>query len=181
VANTLAAGMGYLAFGGGRLFGQIHRDEDRQAGNGTSGGNSIITAKHWVTLATIALLVVGVVGFHVHVGMGAFAAAVVLTLAGVTDKKKAILTLPWGVIIMVSGVTVLTSLLEKTGGIDLFTTFLARFATHQSVTGLIALVTGLSRSTAARRVWRCRRSCRACRGWSPSSEVATLWRSPRRF
>ena len=39
---------------------------------------------------------------------------------------------------MVCGVTVLTSLLEKTGGIDLFTTYLARFATHRSVTGLIA-------------------------------------------
>jgi di/tricarboxylate transporter len=44
---------------------------------------------------------------------------------------------------MVCGVTVLTSLLEKTGGIDLFTTILARFATHRSITGLIALVTGL--------------------------------------
>ena len=33
--------------------------------------------RHWVTLATIAILVVGVVGFRVHVGMGAFAAAVV--------------------------------------------------------------------------------------------------------
>ena len=52
-------------------------------------------------------------------------------------------TIPWGVIVMVCGVTVLTSLLEKTGGIDLFTTILARFATHRSVTGLIALVTGL--------------------------------------
>ena len=51
--------------------------------------------------------------------------------------------LPWSVIVMVCGVTVLTSLLEKTGGIDLFTTILARFATHRSVTGLIALVTGL--------------------------------------
>ena len=99
--------------------------------------------KHRVTLATIALLVVGVVGFSVHVGMGAFAAAVVLTLARVTDEKKAVQAMPWSVILMVCGVTVLTSLLEKTGGIDLFTTFLARFATHQSVTGLIALVTGL--------------------------------------
>ena len=52
-------------------------------------------------------------------------------------------SIPWGVIVMVCGVTVLTSLLEKTGGIDLFTTILARFATHRSVTGLIALVTGL--------------------------------------
>ena len=102
-----------------------------------------MAAKHWITLATIAILVVGVVGFHVHVGMGAFAAAVVLTLAKVTDEKQAILALPWSVIVMVCGVTVLTALLEKTGGIDLFTTILARFATHRSVTGLIALVTGL--------------------------------------
>ena len=96
-----------------------------------------------ITLATIAILVVGVVGFRVHVGMGAFAAAVVLTLAKVADERPAIPALPWSVIVMVCGVTVLTSLLEKTGGIDLFTTILARFATQRSVTGLIALVTGL--------------------------------------
>ena len=44
---------------------------------------------------------------------------------------------------MVCGVTVLTSLLEKTGGIDLFTTLLARLATRRTITGWIALVTGL--------------------------------------
>ena len=101
-----------------------------------------VTLEHWVTLGTIAVFFVGVIGFHVHVGMGAFAAAVVLTLAKVTDEKPVILEIPWSVIVMVCGVTVLTSLLEKTGGIDLFTTILARFATHRSVTGLIALVDG---------------------------------------
>ena len=35
-----------------------------------------MTPRHWITLATIAILVVGVVVFRVHVGMGAFAAAV---------------------------------------------------------------------------------------------------------
>jgi di/tricarboxylate transporter len=145
LANTLAAGVAYLAFGGWRLLGQLHDDEheDRQAGEDGSGASAAMTLKQWVTLAAIALLVVGVVGLHVHVGMGAFAAAMVLTLAGVTDERHAVLELPWGVIMMVCGVTVLTSLLEKTGGIDLFTTLLARFATHRSVTGLIALVTGL--------------------------------------
>ena len=99
--------------------------------------------KHWITLGAIAILVTGVVGFQVHVGMGAFAAAALLTLAKAADERPAIQAIPWGVIVMVCGVTVLTSLLEKTGGIDLFTTILARFATHRSVTGLIALVTGL--------------------------------------
>ena len=141
MANTLAAGIGYLAFGGWRLFSQV--DLDQAAGHGTSGPVAAMTLKHWITLGAISLLVTGVVGFQIHVGMGAFVAAVVLMLAKVTDEKPAILTIPWGVIMMVCGVTVLTSLLEKTGGIDLFTTILARFATHRSVTGLIALVTGL--------------------------------------
>ncbi len=140
-ANTLVASVGYLAFGGWRLFRQVHVDRPTPAG--TSGLEKAMTWRHWTTLGTIALLVVGVVGFQVHVGMGAFAAAVVLTLARVTDEKPAFLAIPWSVIVMVSGVTVLTSLLEKTGGIDLFTTLLARFATHRTVTGLIALVTGL--------------------------------------
>ena len=93
--------------------------------------------------AVVASLVIGVVGFHVHVGMGAFVVAVILTLAKITRDKHAVGALPWSVIMMVCGVTVLTSLLEKTGGIDLFTTYLARFATHRSVTGLIAFFTGL--------------------------------------
>jgi di/tricarboxylate transporter len=102
-----------------------------------------MAAKHWVTLGAIALLVVGVIGFRLHIGLGAIAAAALLTLAKMTDEKPVVPILPWSVIMMVCGVTVLTSLLEKTGGIDLFTTILARFATHRTVTGMIALVTGL--------------------------------------
>jgi di/tricarboxylate transporter len=141
VANMLAAGIGYLAFGGWRLFGRA--DENDPADSNSPGSVAAMSLNHWTTLATIAVLVIGVVGFQVHVGMGAFAASAVLTLAKVTDEKPAILAIPWSVIMMVCGVTVLTALLEKTGGIDLFTTILARFATHRSVTGLIALVAGL--------------------------------------
>jgi di/tricarboxylate transporter len=51
--------------------------------------------------------------------------------------------MPWSVIMMVSGVTVLISMLEKTGGLDLFTAGLARLASPGSITGVIAFVTGL--------------------------------------
>jgi hypothetical protein len=44
---------------------------------------------------------------------------------------------------MVTGVTVLIGLLEKTGGLDLFTAVLARFATRDTVTGMIAFLTGI--------------------------------------
>jgi hypothetical protein len=43
----------------------------------------------------------------------------------------------------VCGVTVLISILEKKGGMDLFTTILARFSTQSSVTGVMGFVTGL--------------------------------------
>jgi Na+/H+ antiporter NhaD/arsenite permease-like protein len=141
VANTLVAGMGYLVFGGWRLLGRS--DEDGQADDGVSSPSEALALRHWISLGAITLLVVGVIGFRVHVGMGAMAAAVMLTLVKVVDHKPVIQELPWSVIVMVCGVTVLTSLLEKTGGIDLFTTILAQFATHRSVTGLIAFVTGL--------------------------------------
>jgi Na+/H+ antiporter NhaC len=44
---------------------------------------------------------------------------------------------------MMSGVTVLIALMEDTGGLDLFTAALARLATPQTITGVIAFVTGL--------------------------------------
>jgi di/tricarboxylate transporter len=50
---------------------------------------------------------------------------------------------PWPVITMVCGVSVLIGVLEKTGGMDLFTTLLSRLATPGSVNGVIAGVTGL--------------------------------------
>ena len=44
---------------------------------------------------------------------------------------------------MVSGVTVLIGLLEKTGGLDLFTALLAGMATRDTVTGAVAFVTAV--------------------------------------
>jgi di/tricarboxylate transporter len=140
-ANVLVAAAGYITCGGLRLFGQAqgNRDSDRDPLDCPVP----MAARHWVTLGAIALLVIGVIGFQVHIGLGAIAAAAVLTLSKITDERPIVPVLPWSVIMMVCGVTVLTSLLEKTGGIDLFTTILARFATHRTITGLIALVTGL--------------------------------------
>jgi di/tricarboxylate transporter len=144
-ANAIVAALGYLAFGGWRLFGRNSGDEPVGEGRG---GPEVVPAgrmlpSQMATLAAIAILVVGVVGFGVHVGMGALAAAVVLILAKAADERPAIAGLPWSVIVMVCGVTVLTALLEKTGGIKAFTTLMAQVATPRTAGGLMALVTGL--------------------------------------
>jgi di/tricarboxylate transporter len=44
---------------------------------------------------------------------------------------------------MVCGVTVLTALLERTGGMDRFAKIISRTSNPQTITGIIALLTGL--------------------------------------
>ena len=71
--------------------------------------------RHWFTIAIIVAWIVGVVALKLHVGMAAFAAAAVLVLAR-ADEQSAVRQVPWGVIVMVCGVTVLIALLKRTGG-----------------------------------------------------------------
>jgi di/tricarboxylate transporter len=99
--------------------------------------------RHWLTLAVIAALILSVLFFNVNVGMGAFLAAVVLVLTGAADDGEAIKRMPWRVIVMVCGVTVLIALLERAQGIDLLVSLVARFSTRETVTGVVAFLTGV--------------------------------------
>ena len=85
----------------------------------------------------------GVVLMGANIGMAAFAGAVVLAVVRVAEHEQAIRRMPWTTIVMVSGMTILIALLEKTGGLDLFTALLARIATPGTVTGAVAFVTAV--------------------------------------
>ncbi|MFQ5929662.1 MAG: SLC13 family permease [Acidobacteriota bacterium] len=152
IAHASVGFAGYFIFGGWRLFSRTYSEPQvsPETLNPVSEHSDALPAsehsfqpQHWVTLSVIGLLIVGVIFFDVNVGMGAFAGAVLLILLRITDEVAAVRAMPWGPILMVCGVTVLIGLLEKTGGLDLFTAFLARFSTQESVTGVVAFVTGL--------------------------------------
>ncbi|HET9466864.1 MAG TPA: SLC13 family permease [Vicinamibacterales bacterium] len=137
-AHAAVAFGGYALFGGLQLFKSSasvtieHKREDIE-----------LDTSNMITIVVIAALLTGVLFFDVNVGMGAFAGAVILAAVGAADHKEAIKKMPWSVIVMMSGVTVLIALMEKTGGLDLFTAALARLATPGTITGVIAFVTGL--------------------------------------
>jgi Na+/H+ antiporter NhaD/arsenite permease-like protein len=99
--------------------------------------------RHWVTIGVIGAWIAGVIGFQLSVGLAAFLAASVLVLLAVADESAAMKRVPWGVIVMVCGVTVLIAVLEKTGGMELFTSLLARLASPATINGVVAFVTGL--------------------------------------
>lgn len=98
---------------------------------------------YWTTVAVLATWIVGVTVFKLNVGLSAFAAAAVLVLLGAGDESRAVSRMPWGVILMVSGVTLLIAVLEKTGGMELFAALLAMLATPATINGTMAFVTGL--------------------------------------
>ena len=147
LAHALVAFSGYALFGGLKLFvrapaaavpgitevdappGSVHADAFRR--------------RHWITLGTIVALVLSVVVVKVNVGMAAFAGAVVLVLSKSADDGEAFKRMPWRVIVMVCGVTVLIALVEKAQGIDLLVSMVARTASATTVTGLVAFFTGI--------------------------------------
>ena len=99
--------------------------------------------QHWLTIAVIAALIIGAIAFNVNVGMAALIGALVLTVARAADERAAFKAMPWNVIVMVTGVTVLVALLEKTGGMDLFARFIGNLATPATLTPFTAFFTGL--------------------------------------
>jgi di/tricarboxylate transporter len=100
-------------------------------------------ARHWLTVAVIGAWIAGVIAYQSNVGLAAFLAASLLVLMAIADETAAMKRVPWSVIVMVCGVTVLIAVLEKTGGMELFTGMLARLATPSTLNGTVAFVTGL--------------------------------------
>ena len=98
--------------------------------------------RHWITIGVIGTLLAGVIFFDVNVGLGAYACAIVLALLKAGDESAAVRIMPWRVIMMVCGVTVLISVLDATGGLELFTRVLAGVSTANTVTAVMAFTTG---------------------------------------
>jgi di/tricarboxylate transporter len=136
VAHAMVAFAGYFLFGGWRLFKNRFKGE-------AGGADTQFTLQHWVTIAVIGCVLVVVLAFKANIGMAAFTGAVVLAALKIADHDQSIRRMPWTPILMVCGVSVLVALLEKTGGLDLFTELLSKIATPGSLTGVIAFVTGL--------------------------------------
>jgi di/tricarboxylate transporter len=158
LGHALVAFGGFFLFGGLKLFARpaVAAPVPNTLPNGVPNGAPKGVAddclpgeelpleyRHWLTMGIVAALILSVIFFEVNVGMGAFVGAVILVLARAADDTVAIKAMPWGVIMMVCGVTVLIALLEKTQGIELLVSLIARLSTAESVTAVVALITGL--------------------------------------
>jgi len=116
------------------------------------------SAKQIITLGAMGVLLLAVIlpglpvvkgvlppwfgNITANVGTVSFVLAVVLLLLDVADPAEALSSVPWGVIMMVCGVTVLIGVMEQTGGLTALVHVIARVSTPVTVTGWLGLTTG---------------------------------------
>ena len=78
-----------------------------------------------------------------NVGSIAFMLSCVLMLTGSGDSKKAIKVIPWGVIMMVCGVTVLVEVMDKAGGLNALVKIIGAISNPVTVNAWLGLITGV--------------------------------------
>lgn len=135
-AHASVALVGYLLFGG---IAQLRRKDTGHVEEEAAP----FGREHWITMVVIAALVLGVLVWKMNIGMAAFACAAVLALTRASNDAEAIRKMPWNTLVMVSGVTVLIGILEKTQGIELFAGLMAKVSTPGTVTAVVAFLTGV--------------------------------------
>jgi len=138
LAHALVGVGGFFMFGGWKLF-----KNSTQSVALESRDMAVMEKQHWLTIAGIIMLIILVAGFSFDVGMVALIIATVLILLRTVDEAVAIKGIPWSVILMVTGVTVLITLLRETEGLDLITTGIANVATAGTINPIVAFTAGI--------------------------------------
>ncbi len=157
VAQGIVVVPGFLVFGGWAWL-RRHRGEEVDL-EVLAPRPDPLTRRQWATVVAVVALVALVVvpalpgvSDHVplwlghvtgNVGTVAFVLAGILMLADAADSRRAIESMPWFVIMMISGVTVLVHVLSASGGLDAITTAIASFSGPVTVTFWLGLVTGV--------------------------------------
>lgn len=104
---------------------------------------STLSKQQLITCGVIVAWIIGVLVFKLNLGLSAFVAIALLILTNASEETAAIKKVPWTVIVMVCGVSVLIAILEKTGGMEHFTTLLSQISSASSINGIIAFITGI--------------------------------------
>ena len=101
------------------------------------------TWRQSLTLAAVTAVIATTAACGAHVGFAALAATTLLVLTGCALEREMWREMPWGVIFMVCGMSVLVALCEKTGAMGVIGRWIASCATPDTLTAWLAGLTGL--------------------------------------
>ena len=101
------------------------------------------TFHQYLTLAGILITALLTALFKINVGLAAMAVSVVLTVAGAANEGAALKKLPWGTLVMITGVGILISVVTELGGIDLLSSALSKLMGEATATAIITVLAGV--------------------------------------
>ena len=99
--------------------------------------------KQKYTLFTMLVLVCGVIFFKLDVGMMAFVIGTTYILFNIADDGEAVKAMPWGVIVMVCGMSVLINVMDKAGGLNAMIDMIAVISNGTTINGVVGFIAGL--------------------------------------
>ena len=99
--------------------------------------------KQKYTLLTMVVLVVGVIAFKLDVGMMSFIIGTTYILFNIADDGEAVKKMPWGVITMVCGMSVLINVMDKAGGLNAMIDMIAVISNGTTINGVVGFIAGL--------------------------------------
>lgn len=137
LVNAIVAVCGYVLFRG-----WLHTAPTKVEPAGPDGAG-IWSRRQVASLAAVAIVIAAAAGWSVHVGFSSLTAATVLLLVGCGSERETFRDMPWSVILMVCGMSVLVALCERTGAVAEIGRWIAACATPATLTGWLAGLTGL--------------------------------------
>ena len=99
--------------------------------------------KQKITLAGILVMVFMVMVLKVNVGLVGFAVAAVLSFLRVSDEKKALQQVPWGTLLLITGVGVLMHLIILLGGIEMLSDALVSVMNEVTAVSVMGICSGI--------------------------------------
>ena len=142
-AGMAPAGSMLLLAGAGIGVGSPKLLPARAGGPAAAPVPAALSHQQWATIGLIVLMILGVLLLHTPLVLMAFIVVAVMTFARLGDLESVMRDLPWGTILMVTGIAVLISLMEKTGGLDLATTLIASVTRPEFINAALAFITGI--------------------------------------
>ncbi len=133
---------GFLLFGGLAWMKNARNNKDFDI-NEIAPMPEPFTGKQWYTLATILALVVGVIAFKLNVGMMAFIIGATYIVFNIADDGESVKKMPWGVIVMVCGMSVLIDVMDKAGGLNALIGMIGVVSNETTITGVVGFIAGL--------------------------------------
>lgn len=134
VANLMCAVILYIVFKGYKM-----KSEDTIAKEDLPKFNR----SQIICIIALLVMVVAVVVFRYDVGLVSFALAFVLLLFRVVNEKAALKLIPWSVLLLITGVSILMAVTKELGGITLLSDLLASMMNRITAGPIIALTSGL--------------------------------------